>query len=438
MEFRLGTIGPKVCLFAWLVLSGCGGRGKEPRRTADVTPKAVPVTVEPATQRVVERTVEVVGTLKGWEDVTIGSKKDGRVLKVFKDIGDRVQPGEHLVQLEPEDARLLVRQAERRLQVELAKLGLDELPKGEFDIAKVPAAVQARVALEKARRNLERERSLIKRNAGTVQDFQNAESEARGAEAALANAILTAQSTLANARAASVTLEVAVHDLKELEIRAPVPSSPPRGVSEPIAYAVAKRSVAEGQMVRIGDPIMALVIQNPLRLWLNVPERSSAQVKIDQPVRVSVASFPDTLFDGKIVRINPSVDPASRTFQVEALVPNDRGQLRPGGFAKASILTDSRAKTTVVPIESIVKFAGVTKIFIVQDQAVHAVSVETGLEGPGWVEVIGDLPAKARVVVTGQSQLADGTPVTIRTDDRGKSGRQAANVDRVRKGNPPG
>ncbi|MCA1682712.1 MAG: efflux RND transporter periplasmic adaptor subunit, partial [Actinobacteria bacterium] len=335
---------------------------------------------------------------------------------VFHDMGDRVKPGEPLIEMETEDADLAVRQAERRLQVELAKLGLKELPSGEFDAGNVPPVLQAKATLEKAKRLFERERSLRQRNAGTTQDFQNAESDERSAEAALANAILVAQSTLANAQSARVALEIAQHDRREMEVRAPVPTKAPEGVTEAVAYAVAKRSVSEGQMLQVGDDVMDLVIEKPLRLWASVPERYSADVKLGQPVRVTVSTYPGTPFEGQVVRINPAVDTASRTFQVEALVPNNRGLLRPGGFAKASILTERHAEATVVPVEAVVEYAGVVKVFVVEDGKARAVNVEKGQEGPGWVEVLGAIPDKARVVITGQTQLAEGTPVTVRAE----------------------
>jgi RND family efflux transporter MFP subunit len=398
---------------ALAALSGCG-HGTETQVAADTAPKPVPVTVAPVAHRAVERTVEVVGTLKGWEDTTLGTKKEGRVRKVLHDMGDRVQPGETLVVLDTQDADLAVSQAEKQLQAELAKLGLKELPKGDFDPTTVPAVVSARAKLEKARQNLARERSLIQRNAGTVQDFQNAENDERAAEADLANAVLTVQATLANAQSVKVRLDVARHDRAEMEIRAPVPSIPPAGVTAPVVYAVTKRSVSEGQMLRVGDPVMELVIERPLRFWANVPERHSAEVKVGQEVRLTVSSFPTREFDGKVARINPSVDPVSRTFQVETLVPNKEGLLRPGGFAKASILIARSASATVVPIESVVKFAGVTKVFVVDGSKARAVNVETGLEGTDWVEVVGPVPDRAQVVVTGQTQLAEGTPVEVR------------------------
>jgi membrane fusion protein, multidrug efflux system len=414
MSFRFWKLAPGLLLLAPL---GCSGKG-EKAVEANTAPKAVPVTVGPVDVRNVERTVDVVGTLKGWDEVTVGAKlqamRVARVLKIDHDIGDRVKPGEVLAELETVDAELAVLQAERQLQAELAKVGLTSMPGKDFDVTNVPSVVQAQVALERAKQNVARERTLNQRRAGSLQDLQNAESDVKAAEAGLENAVVIARSNLANAQASKVALDVNRQARVDMEIRAPVPSAPPKGQEHPLVYAVSKRNVSEGQMLKQGDAIYELVVENPLRLWANVPERFSSDVQRGQVVRVMVASHPEQAFEGKVARINPSIDTASRTFQVEVWVPNDKGLLKPGGFAKASILTrrDSQAKT--VPLESVVKFAGVSKLFVVEGRQAREIKVETALEGPGWVEVIGPLPDDAQVVTTGQTQLADGTPVIVR------------------------
>ena len=105
-------------------------------------------------------------------------------------------------------------------------------------------------------------------------------------------------------------------------------------------------------------------------------------------------------------------------------MPNDRHLLRPGGFAKATIVTDSAAEAAVVPIEAIVRFAGVTKLFVVEDGKARAINdIVTRAEGKGWVEVSSkSLPANASVVTTGQTQLADRTPVTFAVSSGSGSG----------------
>src|SRR5262249_15206638 len=247
------------------------------------------------------------------------------------------------------------------------------------------------------------------------------ENEYRSASAAYDNAKVTAQNVIASAIANRVARDQAVQTLQDLTIRVPRPrkTSPSTSAAKDVVYAVTKRSVTEGQMVKEGEAVLELIIETPLRLWTNVPEKHAEEVRVGQPVRISVASHPQTVFEGKVVRINPSVDPQNRTFQVETQVPNDRRLLRPGGFAKASIVTDSAAQAAVVPMESIVRFAGVTKLFVVEDGKARAINdIVTGAEGRGWVEVSSkSLPRSASVVTTGQTQLADGTPVTIRVPE---------------------
>jgi RND family efflux transporter MFP subunit len=416
-------------------LAGCGERGVEKAVSADTAPKPVRVGVVAAGLKTVERTVEVVGTLHGWEDVSVGAKKGGRVLRVLHDMGDHVKPGEKLVELDTTDARLAVAQARSKYLAELTKLGItqeqaesalkkyglsEELLSGETTtrmIEQNPSILQVTATMEKAANNLNRQRQLHQRGAGTLEELQNLENDYRGAKAARDNAFATARNTIATAFSAKVAIDVADQQLADMTVLAPHPVMVPEGVDcEKITYAVAKRSAAEGQMLKDGDAVMELVIESPLRLWANVPERYSAGVKAGQKVRVRVASYPDRSFEGTVSRISPAVDPVSRTFQVEALIPNDERLLRPGGFAKASVVVDHHSQATTVPVESVVRFAGVTKLFVVEGDKARSVSVETGEEGPGWVEVTTPLPPGARIVTDGWTQLADGTPVLLKEE----------------------
>ena len=418
-------------------LSGCSPAEAQSSSKAPAAVREVPVTVAPLERRTVERTIDVVGTLRGWEQVTIGSKRTGRVSKVLHDMGDHVRPGEPLVELEAVDAKLAYDQAQSKYLGELVKLGIteqqaqrfieqygisEELIRGkqaEEAIDRVPAVIQVLVSKEKALHNLNRQRALSKKGASTVQELEDYENEYRSASAAYENARATARNVIASAVANRVARNQAIQTLADMIIRVPKPELTPPGSSQAdaVVYAVTKRSVSEGQMVREGEAVCELIIENPLRLWTSAPERYAEQVRVGQPVRITVSSQPDLLFLGKVVRINPSVDAVSRTFQVETQVPNDRRLLRAGGFAKATIITDSAAQAAVAPTESIIRFAGVTKLFFVENGKARSVNdIVTGSEGPGWVEVTSkSLPTSGMVVITGQTQLANGTPVVIRT-----------------------
>jgi membrane fusion protein (multidrug efflux system) len=424
------------CALLGAAAPGCGGEGADGAAKGSTGPRIVPVTVSPLEHRAVERTVEVVGSLRGWEQVVLGSKRAGRVVKVYHDIGDRVQPGEPMFELDPVDARLSMQQADSKYLGDLVKLGITKQQAEDFvkqygiseqlligpvaddAIAKVPSVVLKRVARERAQQHLARQRALTQRGAGTPQELEDSETDWRTAAAGYDDAVQVARTVIASAIGSKVALNQAEQTVKDLIIRAPMPKLLPPGVirTSPLSYAVTRRQVSEGQMIKEGEAVAEIVIEDPIRLWSQVPEQYSEQVRVGQRVRLSTRAHPGVDIEGKVVRINPSVDTASRTFQVETLVPNERGLLRPGGFAKAAIITDSESMAAVVPIDSIVQFAGVTKLFIVENGKARTVSdIKTGTEGRGWIEVTSkQLPATASVVTTGQTQLSDGTPVVIR------------------------
>ncbi|HEY2839503.1 MAG TPA: efflux RND transporter periplasmic adaptor subunit [Pirellulales bacterium] len=409
-----------------IVIAGCSHK-EHGAPQAEAQAQAVPVTVATVERRSLEATIDVVGTLKGWEDVKVGAQKGGRVIKILHEVGDRVRPGDALVELETINAELQVQQAEKRLSSELAKLGLKELPKGEFNVNLLPSVVQAQVGVDRAKQKYSREQALSERKVNTIESMQEAEFNLRDAKAHLDNTILTAHSTLAAAMASQIEIAVARQARADMVVRAPRPSKLPEGFKEQVEYAVIRRMVSAGQMIREGEEVAELIMDNPLRMWANVPERFSRDVATGQPVRLAVSSQPDKTYMGTVTWVNPSVDSGSRTFQVEVSVPNDERELRSGGFAKASIVTRQDSDQIVVPAESIVRFAGVTKVFVVQGGKARSVPIEAGLERAGWAPVQGEIAVGAQVVMTGQSQLADDTLVTV----RGAAEAQAAPADQA-------
>ncbi|HJZ90004.1 MAG TPA: efflux RND transporter periplasmic adaptor subunit, partial [Gemmataceae bacterium] len=182
-----------------------------------------------------------------------------------------------------------------------------------------------------------------------------------------------------------------------------------------------------GEMVRIiplvdAPPLFRLVIDRPLKLQLTLSERHLSEVRTGQVVELEVETYRGEKFLGTISRVNRSVDRSSRTFTVEVVVPNGDRRLSAGSFVKAAIVMKNDDKAPTVPEESLVNFAGVTKVFVVTDGKVHEVPVRTGvsvevmdgMKKRTWVEVEGELPAGAKVVTSGLSRLAEGVAVRVR------------------------
>jgi RND family efflux transporter MFP subunit len=376
----------------------------------------VPVTVAPLAYRSVQRSVEAIGTLYGYEEVSIAAKVDGRVRKIHHEVSDPVKPGDLLVEFDPTDYELLLGQAEKSLRVDLVRLGVEELPKGsKFDVEKLPVVMQARERVNNTKLRYERIRVLAHDGAVTAEEFSDKTADYRGAEAEYRNQILMARSLVATAEMKREGLAIARQQLKDMTIKVPEPLQRVPGLEDGVRYVVSQRSVSEGSFVKTGTDVYKLVIDRMLKLRVLVPERHCNDIQRGQSVQVFTAAHSEP-FTGLVVRINPTVDAVNRTFQVEIEVPNPQGKLKPGSFAKAAILTRQDSAVATVPLESLTAFAGITKIFVVEDGRAKEVRVELGTQNTEWVEVITNsvLPLGAQVITSGQTALADGTPVTVR------------------------
>jgi RND family efflux transporter MFP subunit len=178
----------------------------------------------------------------------------------------------------------------------------------------------------------------------------------------------------------------------------------------PIDGIVRVRSAFAGEYRAAGTPIVTVVRQDPLRLQLAVPERSAAEVRAGQVVRVTVEGD-SASHEGRVVRLSPSIEEGTRTLAIEAAVPNPEARLRPGTFARADIVV-SEARGLVVPKSAVIVFAGVEKVMTVEEGAAHERRIRTGERVGDRVEVLEGLDAGAVVIANGGS-IADGTPVTI-------------------------
>lgn len=405
----------------WLAsCAACSGPTKDAPASKSSSPAAAPapvsVTTAPVTRRAVRRTVTAVGTLHGFEEITITPKVEGRVQRILCEVGDRIAPQTLLLEIDPTDHQLAVDEAQRGLELELAKLGSQGLPSENFDIETLPAVQRAQLVLENSKKRFDRQRSLVAKNVATQEVFEQTEMELKVAEANLRQNRLDAQATLAAVRHRLAVLELARQRLSETRVVAPQFTAGPELGPEPLDYVVAQRMVSVGEMVRAfpSTPVMKLVLDRVLKMRVRVPERYVSQVHVDQAVEVRVEAWRDEIFPARVVRVSPTIDPLSRTFEVEAIVPNADRRLKAGSFAKAEIITSEASEALTVPLESLVRFAGVNKVFCIRDQAAHEVLVEVGGRGPGWFEVQGPLTADDTVVTTGHGQLSDGRRVVVK------------------------
>jgi RND family efflux transporter MFP subunit len=409
---------PLAAVGGWLMFGqshGSPAAAEKPAPAADAAPVAV--TTEAVTTRPVRRRISVVGSLYGQEELTIAPKVEGRITRIYRDLGDVVRPGEMLLEIDDSDFRLAVAEAERALELELAKLGTRVVPGPEFDVRRLPSVDRAATIVTNAARRLDRLQRLG--NGASREDLDQAEMDLQVARANYAQALLEGEATVATVRLREANLAAARQKLADTKVAAP---PAPAGTE----FVVAQRMAAEGEMLRNGPTtsmtVFRLVIDRTLKLVATVPERHLGRIKPGQDVEVTVEAYPGEVFPGSVARVNPTVDRANRTFQIEVAVPNPGRRLSAGSFAKAFIVDRGDEQALTVPEESLVIFAGVTKVYVIDAGVAREVPVTTGprfLLPAGdktrpWVEVTGKLKAGERVATSGMSQLHDGKAVRVR------------------------
>ncbi len=361
----------------------------------------LPVTVTPVRAQKIARTLEFVGTLYANEEVTVSAEVDGRIASLAADLGDRVARGQTLAKIDDAEFRFTIQQNESNLRENLAKLGLEKTPPKDFDVTQTSLVQRAKADADDAERSLARTKTLHERQLIAAQDYDTAEMRAKMASANYKSSMEEARAALAAAAAKEAQLETARKKLRDTAIAAP------------IAGSISKRSVSAGEYVKVAAPLFTIVQDNPLKLRGMIPERFAPEVRGDQAVEIRVDSFPDAVFKGKLARISPSSDVTSRSFMIEAVVENPERKLKPGFFAHATVTTRVDPNALTVPQQAIVSFAGVSKVFVAENNVARERIIQTGVRvGTNEVEVAGLQPGEL-VVISGLTRLTNGAAIKI-------------------------
>lgn len=374
------------------------------------TPAPIAVEAVHPQLREFTRLVRATGSIFGDEEATIAAKVSGRVVAVHRDLGDVAKPAEPLLQIDPTDYLLARTERERALSQTLARLGLDAMPDEALDVDALPSVERARLQAANARARFERGRSLADRQPPLIseQDFADLQTAAEVAESELRVERLTAQAILAEASVLEAELATAAQRISDTVHLTPVSA----GMSMATRYQIAARYVSIGDFVQMGDPLFRVVDSDPVKLRVTAPERRLGDVRVGQIARVTVEAFAEP-FEGRVSRISPTVDQATRTFLIEVTVPNADGRLAPGAFAVAEIEI-ARESALALPVDAVVAFAGVVKVVTVVDGKAQEQRVATGDVQDGFVEVMGRLTPNDLVIRQPSGAIVTGAPVEIR------------------------
>ncbi len=386
-----------------LLLSGCQGQGSvgaEEQKSKPAAPPAREVKVTPAAERIVARTVSATGTLAADDQVVLGTKVAGRLAEITVDLGTRVKKSQVIGKLDQNDFKFRVEQAEASLQQARVRLGLSATGSDErVDPEQTAIVRQARAMLDDARLTRDRSIRLAQQELIARAQLDTAEAALQVSEGRYQDALEEVRN-----RQAVIAQRRSELDLARQQLTDTVILSPLDGV-------VSLKQASVGEYLAAGTPIATMVRVHPLRLRVPVPEREGAGVRAGHAETLTVEGDP-TVYRGRVVRLSPIVQEQNRTLMVEAEVPNERGFLRPGSFARVDIMTEVSQPVVSVPASAVIVFAGVEKVLIVRQGKTAEVRVTTGRRLGEDVEIIEGLK-RGDPVVTRPGNLVGGQPVTV-------------------------
>jgi membrane fusion protein (multidrug efflux system) len=245
---------------------------------------------------------------------------------------------------------------------------------------------QAQAEVNLARDTFERARQLAQRGTGTQVALEQATAQLAASEARVATA---------RARLEKATIVA------------------------PFEGVVGLRSVGVGDYVAIGQDLITLTDIDPIKVDFRVPETFLGRVRDGQPVHVAVDAIPGRTFEGRIYAIDPVVDVNGRAIRLRAQIANPDLALKPGLFARVTIVTSTREAALLVPEAAVLPDGTGKAVYVVEDGKARLVKVTTGKREAGRVEVTRGLDPGMRVVTAGQMRLRDGAAVEVAADGPG-------------------
>jgi len=367
-----------------IVLStGCGREGESKRQAASENARpAVAVETAVAAAGIVTVGIEVTGALAPKFEVDVKSEIVGLVREVFVTEWVAVDKGVPLARIDVQEQEALVKRTEAALESAKAVL------------------LQARVAANRADRELTRVKKLKEAGLATQQALDDAGTEAEASSSRI--------------EAARAQVGAAEEDLNQVRTRLS------KGlIRSPMAGIVSERKANVGDLVGeagANQPLFHIVDNRILNLTVTVPSVSMAGLRRGQPIPFTTDALPGRTFQGKVTFINPAVNEADRSVRLIAEVDNGSGELKGGLFVKGRIVTGSRRNILLVPREALSNWDVVAKkarLFVAEDDRARGREVRTGSVTEAGVEILSGLKPGETCIVRGAFNVKEGDRLII-------------------------
>ena len=360
-------------------------------------PAAIAVEAIAATEQPIARFIRATGSLMAEEQADVAAETAGRVVAAPVERGTNVSESAQLVRLSPTETDAQVKESEANAAQIEARLGLSG--NGDFNVNSVPEVQNAKASYDLAQSEFNRIKSLLDQHVVSQSEYDQRRTQMEATRQQFEAAKNGAAQQYQSLQAARARVALARKALADTVVRAPF-----NGV-------VAERLVSVGDYVTRGTKVAVVVRTNPLRVRLTVPEQFISSIAVGQPVNFEVDAYAGRQFVGTVRYVSPALQADQRALTIEAIVPNPKGDLKPGLFATARIEQQARTSGVVVPASAVQTTGGTSRMFVVTGDKVEERIVTTGQPLGDLVEIAKGLKAGERVATKNVGRLADGVRV---------------------------
>ena len=324
--------------------------------------RAVLVSATEVQPRTLEIYEDVVGSLENVMDPKIAAEVAGRVTRVLAFTGKKVKRGELLAEIDAQDFEI----QSRGDRAEIARLA---------------------TLLDQQERVVERQQKLV------AQGFisKNAADDAIAQRNALREQLSAARAK-ADATSRSLTKSRVV---------------------APIDGEIESQAVAQGDYVKVGDPLFTLVGMSRMRAHLLFPESAGTRIRPGLTVRLESPAAPGKIIETRIEEIKPTVNAGNRALDAIVRFDAEDRAFRGGGSVNARVVIGVRRNALMVPEQSVVLRPAGKVVYVIESQRAKQRVVETGLRQDGLEEIVKGLEPGVLIATDGAGFLSDGAAVTV-------------------------
>jgi RND family efflux transporter MFP subunit len=356
---------------------GCGGSDS----AEGVKEEKIPVEITPVKLGEITQSLQYSGDIIAEYEVNVFSKIPDRIERFFVDEGDTVKKGSVIAKILATTIEQAVRQTEAGL-------------------------VAARAQEANLRLEYERAQRLYQENAMSQQQYEAIKTQFEATQA---------QVEQAQAALASIKSQKADATL-----------------TAPISGIIGKRYYETGDMAYPSTPVVKIVRMERVKIVFDATEEDLGKLDVGQKAMITVKAYPDRRFEGKVLKISPILDPQTRMAEVEILVENKDGVLKPGMYAEVEVITGIIENIIVVPRYASIENTTLQKVkgedqvvknyyvFVVDSNRAVQKKLDILYINHRWLAVKSGINIGDQLVIAGQNNLREGLPVAVNIkEDKG-------------------